>query len=517
MYHYHKINMKILSAAQLREADQHTINSLPIASVDLMERAARECYNWIRQHMNQVQNFVFFCGTGNNGGDGLALARMLACAGKGVNVFVVRHSSKETEDFSKNFIRLKELKNVTIHDLFENDFAQVLAGQQVAFLNAVCVDAIFGNGLNTKIAGWLKDLVTIVNELHLLVISIDIPSGLFADDNRENDPKAIVRANYTLTFQLPKLAFLLPSYGNCVGRFYVLDIGLDEKYIASKESDYYFITSDTIKNFLKPRLKFSHKGNFGHALLIGGSLGKIGAVVMAAHAALRTGTGLVTAQVPKCGNEIIQSTLPEAMVITDKNPHFISEQLSTENYDAIGIGPGLAGEKDTQLVLKHLIQNSSIGLVIDADAINILAENKTWLSFLPAETILTPHPKEFERLAGKTDNDIAQTKLLKDFAIKHNVFVVLKGAHTRIASPSGNIYFNSTGNAGLAKGGSGDVLTGIITALLAQGYTPLQSALTGVYLHGLAADLLLENIPEESMMARDIIENIAKAFTIIKA
>ncbi len=328
------------------------------------------------------------------------------------------------------------------------------------------------------------------------------------------DPKegAIIRADYTLSFQIPKLAFLLPENDQFVGHWEILDIGLSAEYINKTTTDYFYMEKRDIKPMLKSRRKFAHKGSFGHALLIAGGYGKMGAAILASKACLRSGVGLLHSHVPKAAIQIMQTATPETMLSIDRYENYFSEIPDLSPFNAIGIGPGLGMEHQSQMALKLLIQEFQHPIVFDADALNILAENKTWLSFIPKESILTPHPKEFERLAGKWSNDFEKLQMLKDFSFKHGVYIILKGANTVTCFPDGRHFFNSNGNPGMATAGSGDVLTGLITGLLAQGYSPGIAAVIGVYLHGLAGDIAAKKLGFEAMLAGDIIDNIGRAF-----
>ncbi len=380
----------------------------------------------------------------------------------------------------------------------------------------IIIDAIFGSGLTRPVSGFIGEVIEHINAADAVTISIDIPSGLFAD--RHADPKEgkIIHADYTLSFQLPKLAFLLPENDSFVGEWHILDIGLHHDYINNAEVKNFLLTKRDVQTTLRPRNKFAHKGTFGHALLIAGSYGKTGAAILASRACLRSGVGLLHTHIPKAGYEIMQTAVPECMLSIDRYDNYFSEVPDLGMYNAVGIGPGLGMEKQSQMALKLLIQNFSNPIVFDADALNILAENKTWLAFLPKGSILTPHPKEFERLAGKWADDYEKLQKLRDLCFKYNIYIVLKGAYTCTGTPDGMCYFNSTGNPGMATAGSGDVLTGLITGLLAQGYSPAQAATLGVYLHGLAGDLAAKKKGQEAMLAGDIIENLGKAFKKIK-
>lgn len=497
--------MKILTTEQIRLADAYTIEHEPIESIDLMERAATQCVNWLIKKYTKEIFFSLFCGIGNNGGDGLVIARLLKKAGYNVTVFIVEFSKKYSPEFKINLDRLKE-ENIDFTCLTKEEQDFIITEK------SIIIDSIFGSGLSKPITGFVGKVIDRINGFDNQVVAIDIPSGLFADSNKGNEKGQTVRANFTLTFQQPKLAMLLPENYPYVGSFEVLDIGLHTQFLSDLKSNKIYLTKKIIQSIIHIREKFSHKGSYGHALLIAGSKGKMGAAILAAKACLRSGVGLLTLQVPKTGVDILQTSVPEAMCVENAADDYISDSIAIESYSTVGIGPGLGKEKETQNVFKLLIQNSAKALVIDADALNILSENKTWLAFLPKGSILTPHPKEFQRLVGKWNNDEERLELQQEFSCKNNIFVVLKGANTSVTAPDGFVYFNSTGNAGMATGGSGDVLTGIITSFLAQGYTSKEAALLGVYLHGIAGDIAKENLGENAMIASDILNYLPMAF-----
>ena len=526
--------LKILSASQIRAADAYTIEHEPIASIALMERAAFKCLVWFSEHCKKTPRFYVFCGLGNNGGDGLALALMFYKSGYDhVNVFILRYSDKTSLDFDENFKRLSELKEIKIVELNKSN----LADNFPTLGNGdIIIDAVFGTGISKEITGFVAECIQKMNSAAqtnptIEIISIDMPSGLFADVH-SNPESPIIKAATTLTFQCPKLAFMFPENSEFVGDVVVLDINLHEKYIEQTTTEHYFLEKSFVKSLIKPRKKFSHKGIFGHALIIAGSYGKIGAALLAGSACLRSGVGLLTMYVPKCGYEIIQIGIPEAMTVTDSGlvesgrlkveseNNFIQNILSTFNFqlstfNSIGIGPGIGIDKSTQTVVMDFLKNSSQPLVIDADALNILSLNNVktqGFASLPPDSILTPHPKEFERLTRKVENDFDRHALQINFSKEHKVYVILKGANTCITTPEGKSYFNSTGNPGMAKGGSGDILTGILTGLLAQGYSCLNTCLLGVYIHGLAGDLAKKNKGEIGMISGDIIEFLPQAF-----
>ena len=502
----HKIKamLKIFSVSQVRQADARTISDEPIASVDLMERAASKCFDWIISKLGEKKvSFYIFCGPGNNGGDGLALARMLHMAHYGVNVAIPEPEQKFSDDFSLNLARLRTAGIEPV------SYSEGLVWQPAE--KDLIIDALFGSGLSKPAEGEVAGILAFINKMRSIVVSIDIPSGLFADKPCD-EKSVVVQADYTLSFQFPKLAFFFPENEKYIGEWAVLPIGLSSGFILEEPCNNHFITLEDVRTLLKPRSRFAHKGNFGHALLISGSQGKMGAAVLASRACLRSGAGLTTAHIPQCGYQILQAAVPEAMVSLDPCMNECSRIPDLLPYSAIGIGPGLGRSKEATNTVRLILQESRVPLVMDADALNILSEQKTWQAFIPAGAILTPHPGEFERLAGKWNNGFEMLDLLRNYSLRHKVYVVLKGAFTITCSPTGNCFFNSTGNPGMASGGSGDALTGILLGLLAQRYDPLEACLLGVYLHGLAGDLAADRSGKESLIAGDIVEHLGDAF-----
>lgn len=497
--------MKILSASQTRKVDALTITDQNITSLDLMERAASACTKRLFELLKPEHTVHVYCGAGNNGGDGLVIARLLDQNNFSCKVFLIKFRDHLSPDTDANLKRLKKETKITVIEVPDEEHLpkEDLSG-------CVAVDAILGTGAKPVKQGLIKEVINFINKTYRKVISIDMPSGLLAD--QEQLSEAVVQSHLTLSFQYPKLAFMLPENGRFVQHFEIIDIGLSEEAIEAQQTNHYFLTAADIQTLIRPRAKFSHKGTFGKALLLAGSRGKTGAAILAAEACLRSGAGLLTVHTIADTLSALAVRLPEAMSSEDEHSEYITEVKNPERFAAIGFGPGVGTETDTSNVLKKILQYGVQKLVIDADGLNILSENKTWLEFLPASCILTPHPKEFERLTEKADDDYHRLSMLKEFAARHNCIVVLKGAHTCVAMPDGNLFFNSTGNPGMAKGGSGDVLTGIILGLLSSGYNPPQSALIGVYLHGLAADLCAQNMGTESMLASDIIAGLPYAF-----
>ncbi len=485
--------MKIFSTSQIRAWDEYTITHEPISSLALMERASTAFVKWFCARFDNRQPIKIFCGMGNNGGDGLAIARILHQKNYQVEVFILKHSPQGSSDFEANLTRLSSFLNPRwLAD--SNDFPFLQPAD-------IIIDALLGSGLSRAASGTLADCIQHINQSTATIISVDIASGLFADFPNAPD-NVIVKPAFTVSFQCPKLAFLLPQNADYVGDWQVVEIGLHPAYKASTP---YFYTH-VCPTMVNPRKKYAHKGSFGHALLIAGSYGKIGAAVLAAKACLRAGVGLLTVQLPRCGYDILQTSLPEAMVSPDWHWMINTTVPDLKPYSAIGVGPGLGKDSFTLIMLKELLKSVESPMVIDADALNLISENPELLNLIPQNSILTPHPKEFQRLLGKTwENDFQKMEELRHFSQKHNVIVCLKGAHTAIALPDGSVHFNSTGNPGMATGGSGDVLTGIITALLAQGISPIESAIFGVYQHGLAGDRAAQKCTQPALIASDII------------
>ncbi|MHA7110538.1 NAD(P)H-hydrate dehydratase [Sunxiuqinia elliptica] len=502
--------MKIFSTQQIAVIDQFTIEHEPITDLDLMERASLQMTNWVVQNISNEKKLMFFAGPGNNGGDALAVARLLADLDYQCEVFILDFGKGLKGAPAQNLIRLKEQRKVLIQMIASEDDLPVIEKEHVV------LDGLFGSGLNRKLEGLPANIVQGINASGSKVVAIDIPSGLKGEDNSTNDRSRIVKAEHTLTLQFPKLSFFFPEHEALLGKVEVLPIGLHPKAIEETETSYCLLERELLTQKLIRRSKFSHKGTFGHALLIAGSYGKIGASVLAANACLRSGVGLLTAHLPHSGYPIMQTALPEAMCSIDPSDLMFTEFPSLDQFSAIGIGPALGLKPNSRRALKQLLEAKPGKIVLDADALNILSMHPEWLKLLPVGAILTPHPKEFERLVGESSNSYTRLQKQRDFAREYQVYVVLKGAHTSIATPDGKVYFNNTGNPGMATAGSGDVLTGIILGLLAQAYEPLDAALLGVWIHGVAGDLAAERSGYHALIASDVIQSLGKAFLSLR-
>lgn len=505
--------MKIFTAPQIREADAYTIKHTPISSLELMEHAAFASAEWLIQNHFIKNPVCILCGIGNNGGDGLAITRLLRNQNCQANAYIIQNSSKQpTADHLANYAALMEQYPDSLHDIHTlSDFPSLTPGTLI-------VDAILGTGINRSPEGLIADIIHQINSLYEqhTIIAIDIPSGLLTDASSVNQPA--VQAHHTLSFEVWKLAFLLPENAQRIGEIHLLPIGLHPGYIADTPVRYEVTDEVQMRKIYKPRKPFSHKGTFGHVLLIAGSHGKMGAAVLSARSCLQAGVGLLSCHVPKCGYDIIQISVPSAMCFTDEQYDHSScfHNQDVKKYTAIGIGPGLGTAAGTGWAFEKLLDDYRKPMVIDADALNILAAAPTLMAKVPPGSILTPHPKEFERLFGKTANDIERLELLTHKAVENKLHILLKGRYTAMAGPDGSLYFNATGNPGMATGGSGDVLTGIITSLLAQGYTPKDAMLLGVYIHGQAGDFAAAEHSQEAMTAEDIPGFLGKTFLTLQ-
>jgi hydroxyethylthiazole kinase-like uncharacterized protein yjeF len=497
--------MKIFSAAQIKEADRQTVSKQGISSDELMERAGKLVFEEIHKRLEgSGAPIKIFCGIGNNGGDGLVIGRHLIEHLYDVTIYVVNYSDKRSNDFLKSYDKVKNAtKNWPILLKSEDDFPEIKKEDFV-------IDAVFGIGLNRPLVDWVANLIRHINHSEAFVLAIDMPSGLFADQPTKAKD-AVIQANFTLTFQAPKLVFYLPDTGKFAGDLQVLDIGLDRDYLIETPTSAHLIRKQEAKTMYVPREEFTHKGTYGHALLVGGSYGKMGSISLTATAAMRTGAGMATVFVPKCGYQIMQTLLPEAMVITDKAENYLSSIDFDLDPSVIGFGVGVGQNDETLKAFEALLDKTEKPMVIDADGLNLLAANKHLLKKLPKDSVLTPHPKELERLMGSWEDDFEKLEMARTFVREHKVVLLIKGSRT-ITVTEEDIYINSTGNPGMATAGSGDVLTGVITGLISQGYDPLTAAVFGVYLHGKAGDIAVNQHSYQGLIAGDIAQHIGAAY-----
>lgn len=497
--------MKVFSTEQLYQADKITAEKQDISLNELMERAGTQIFNWFHERLQGAPVPVHvFCGIGNNGGSGLVVARLLVESGYNVKTYIVNCSDKRSKDFLVNYDRIKNVtKEWPLLMTGESDFPEMTPDD-------IVIDGIFGIGINRCPEGWVKKLIQYINAQPCFKLAIDVPSGMFANGPLV-DPDAVIKANQTLTFQAPKLAFFLPATGRFTGYFDVLDIGIDKDFLVTNPGIGTVISKQDAQKMYKQRDKYAHKGTFGHALIIAGSYGAMGAAILSAKGAFRSGVGKVTAFIPKCGYHSMQSSVPEAMVLTGKKDDFITDINYNFEPSAIAVGMGIGTHKETVAALLTLFKNTKSPIVIDADAINCIAENKELLKHIPENAIFTPHLGELEKLVGKWKDDYDKIEKAKKFAKKHKAIVVIKGGNT-ITVFEDQLYINTSGNPGMATAGSGDVLSGAIVGLLAQGYDPLTATTFAVYLHGSAGNIVSHAISYEGTMAGDIAGAIGEAF-----
>ena len=503
--------MKIFTSAQINELDKYTIDHEPIKSIDLMERAARVLTRAITERWPSTIPIVVFAGPGNNGGDALAVARMLIEQDYQVQTFLFNITGHLSADCAENKKRLCDKKGRSLLTEITQEFdpPHLDSGMLI-------VDGLFGSGLNKPLAGGFASLVKYINASKADVVSIDVPSGLMTEDNTYNVSANIIRATQTLTLGQLKLSFLFPESQAYIGQLRILDIRLSREGMEKIESNYTLMEEDIARQLIMQRDRFAHKGQMGSALIIAGCYGMAGASVLATKACLRAGAGKVTTHVPKRNVAIMQVAVPEAIVSIDREETSFTEGVATEDFQAVGIGPGLGTSEQTAITLIAQLRRTQCPLVIDADALNILASRRAWLQQLPKGVIMTPHPKELDRMEGKCIDSFERLTKARELAERLQGYVILKGHHTAICMPDGHVVFNNSGNAGMATAGSGDVLTGIITGLLARGYERREACMLGVYLHGLAGDLAVRELGEESLIASDLIQYLPKAFVRLK-
>ncbi len=504
--------MLVLTGKQFRELDAYTIEHEPVASVDLMERAAMALAERVSKRWPSPREIFVFSGSGGNGGDGLAMARLLSQRGYEVSAWLFNTKGHLNPDCETNKLRLADLPQVRFTEVSQGfDFPHIPE-------EAVVIDALFGTGLNSPLSGGFAQLVRKINALASTVVSIDVPSGLMCEDNGQNDPSAVVQATLTLSIQIPKLAFLLPDMGDKAGEWELVDIGLSTECLERMPTPYSIMSQERLRLLLHPRPAFAHKGTMGHALLVGGSRGMAGAAVLASKACIRSGVGKVSVLTSGASHSVLQIAVPEAVMAlaAGSGDDMPTSPPDLSPFNAIGIGPGLGTTGAAASLLRACLSRSKRPMVIDADALNLIGSRSELLHLIPRDSILTPHPKELERIVGTCSSAYERLTLAMELAARLHVHVVLKGHFTAVCDPQGTAHFCPTGNSGMATAGSGDVLTGIITSLLAQGYPPADAARLGTWLHGMAGDCATRHLEPECMVAGDIVSHLPEAFRNLK-
>ncbi len=501
--------MKIFNSAQIAEIDRYTLEAQHLKEYDLVTRVGKRLAQWMRGNLVLKRSkVVIFAGTGNNGNDAIALAKILGGWDIDCQLYVIGSKSKNSS------LRRQLIEELYIFSTVR--WKELCEGDEIPPLPNICyiVDGIFGTGLNRSVEGFYCKLIEKINSSGAKVISIDVPSGLLSDHRNEDESASVVRAHHTLTIQFPKLCMFFKENYQYTGDWEVIDVDLDLDIIDTIETPYSMIEKNSVRSILKKRGKYSHKGDYGHGLLIAGSAGMAGSAILAARGALRAGLGLLTLHVPKRLHDILQVSVPEAICETDRSDSIFTgiNPRIAEKFDAVAVGPGIGKSPDTVAALKDIINSCNRPMVIDADAINILSTNKEMLELIPQNSVITPHPREFARIAGKYRDSREAAEMQMEFSAKNNITVVLKGANTSVSTPDGKMWFNSTGNPGMATAGSGDVLGGIILGFLSQGYSAREAAIAGTYLHGLSGDIVAAIKGEASLIAGDIADNLGEAF-----
>lgn len=500
--------MKLFTSAQLHELDTYTIEHEPIRSIDLMERAARTLTRAITDQWSPQTPIVVFAGPGNNGGDALAVARMLSEQSYRVSVYLFNINGRLSEDCSINRQRIIDGKKI-------KDFFEITDEFNPPKLEAdtLVVDGLFGTGMTKPLAGGFASLVRYINQSPSEIVSIDVPSGLMTEDNTYNVRANVVKADVTLTLHQKKISFLFPENQQFIGKLKILDIRLSQEGVQQIETKYHLLEENDVRKLLKPRSDYVHKGNMGNALLVAGSYGMAGAAILSARACMRSGVGKLTMRTPRRLVDVVQNSIPEAVMLMDHEEFYISNAVDSTDFDAVAIGPGIGQQESTAIAMITQIRRTTAPIVLDADALNILANHRAWMQQLPKGVVMTPHPKEFERLCGTPCADsFERLSKARDMAESLGAYIILKGHHSALCMPDGTVVFNSSGNGGMATAGSGDVLTGIILGLLARGYRQQEACTIGMYLHGLAGDIAARELGKESMIASDIIACLPKAF-----
>lgn len=499
--------IKIFAAEQIKDIDKYTIQRRSIEAIDLVEEAVTAFTNEFRNHYSKWRHIYVFAGPGNNGADALGIARQLMDDSYRVSIFLFNPTGYLSPECAENKNRLLNIEDADFTEVSDDFMPPELQNDDIV------IDGLFGSGLNRPITGGYAGLIRYINTSPAETVAIDMPSGLFGEDNSKNDPESIIKADRTYTFNFPKLSFLFPENAQFVGEWKVLHIQMDTEIIEDTDTNYYIVEGEEISYSIPTRSRFSHKGTYGHAMLVAGSRGKMGAAQLAAKACLRSGAGLLTVHIPRCGETIMQTAFPEAMVELDTNDDYFTEAPDTKRFTALGAGPGLGQQLESAVALDDLLTSADKPVVLDADALNLIASNPDLLSKIPARSILTPHPIEFDRLMGeKSQSAYERLQKARQYAEKHNLCIVLKDAYTGVCTPEGNVYFTTSGNPGMATAGSGDVLTGIILGLLSQGLEPETAAVVGVFLHASAGDMAAKQWGEHSMIAGDIINSLGTAF-----
>lgn len=473
--------LKLLTAAQAKEVDAYTILKEPILAVDLMERASKAFVSFFINHFpDRNLTIAVYAGTGNNGGDGLAIARMLHQHGyRSLSVKIARFSRHISNEFEHNRQLLLHNGVKVVEIIASSNFPEEQA--------AILIDALLGSGLNKPLSAEFARLVAYLNDLKKTIVAVDVPAGFFTEGILDQEA-LVLKANLVITFQFPAINFLLPESASYMDSWEVVPIGLNEPFLRSLDSPYFWIEEMDIRQMIKRRLPFQHKGSFGHVLVIAGQERTMGAALLTAAASTYAGSGLTTACIPEKGTTALHTYMPEIMLI-QRTANVVPE-IDWQKYQVIAIGPGLGIGPDAEALLSEVLHQFKQPLVLDADALNVLAVKPELWELLPINSVITPHVKEFDRLFGTHASWWSRLETIRHKALEKRIFIILKNRYSILATPEGHIYFNPTGNPAMATGGMGDVLTGIIASFLAQGYPSKEACHLALFVHGKAGDEL---------------------------
>lgn len=503
------LSMKIYTSEDIRAIYRRTIETEGIPSSELIMRMARGVADEIASRWRPNRPMIVFAGPGHNGAETLAVCRILAERGFSPSVYLFNIGGKRlTHECAVCRDELLKSAGGQIHwTEVTNDFNMPVITPQ-----HIVIDGLFGTEISAPLQGGFAWMAREINDAKPTVVSIDLPSGLFGDLNPLTVNRDIIHATLTLTMQVPRISFFQRDNAELVGEWRTIDIGLNRDVMLTTPTHYHLVEAHEVKEVLKPRNPFADKSDFGSALLITGCYGMMGASVLAARGALRGGVGKLTVHSPQCGYEVLQSSVPEAMFDADVNKIVISDMKTAHEYDAVGIGPGIGTNEMTVNALELFLKTTVNPVVLDADALNCIASRPTLLREVPVNSIITPHAAEFDRLFGECHSDDARLIKALEKAKEHHIIILLKGHYSALVYPDYRIVFNSTGTPAMATGGCGDVLTGLITALMAQGYNPGVSGWIGMFVHGLAGEIAAKEHGEIGVTAGDIAANIGKAF-----
>lgn len=498
--------MKIFTTEGIRKIDEATIERDNISSLDMIERAASAIAYEIMSRWRSSQRIVVFAGPGNNGADALAVSRLLFEQGYNPEVYLFNiKSSHLSGSCSTNRDRFVGLGDVDFTEIV-NEFAPPELGPE-----DVVLDGLFGSGLRSPLRGGYGSLVQYINDSRAHTVSIDIPSGLFGEWNLGSDRRNIIKAKLTLALQFKRLSFFFAENADFIGECKVLDLEMDTAAMASVPTDYYLIERDDAHKVIKPREPFCNKYDNGTVFVVAGSYGMMGAAVLASRGAMRTGAGLVTVHAPRCGCNILQTAAPEVLFEADRNEIITSDITLHHKYNVVALGPGMGTSEETRAAVDSFLKNYRQPCILDADALNCIAMHPMLIRSIPKGSVLTPHATEFDRLFGKHMSEEERLKKATDVSKLYEITIVLKGHYTMTVRPDGKVYINSSGNAGMATAGSGDVLTGVIASFVAQGFPVDWAVALGVYVHGLAGDMAAEAHGTYGLVASDIVDNLGRA------